>query len=623
MRPTEPLDRLLAWTRQLLRPGGTGAPGERVRALPWDEAPPANPARIARAFHETGIPVLGHVVPPGDRCRFDRDPATGERWSNTDPMGDVNGQGLDPRTIWELGRLQHLALLAAACPEDPTPLHDARAFRRHHPVGHGLPWASTLEVALRLVALAQIISARPVPDLRLAVAEHAQWLLRWPSVGSSARNHRVAELAALAVAAWMLPDAVDQPQWSEEAAQLPSALDEQVHPDGVGVEQSTHYLAFVLEWGLVARSVGIEGLDEPMRRAVRFLTRLVAPSGAAVRIGDDDDGRVITCHLGPERTYVTSVVGAASLVLGEVPPEGWQPDRRSGLLAPEPPSGRLTPTSGWFPNGGLLVLRAPGRVVVMDHGPLGEPDLAAHGHADALGLWIELDDGPVLVGRGTGTYNGNPALRRFHRSSVAQPTVVIDGLSQSQPHEHPFLWRTRAHCRVHEMDLADGMLVASHDGYAERLGIVHRRRIEHTASELVIEDALLGRGTHHVAIQFPLAPGLRVVATEHELTVRNAARALLEVRPDPRCSVRIRRRGRQALHGAAQPVLRHVGARANPGPRAPQPAADRAVHGHPFLPGRQPRDQSIISARRTPQCPPTSLDACSSVEAAPPSRDAR
>lgn len=534
MRPTEPLERAWSLARRALSPRGTGAAGDRVQPLPWGTAPVANPERIVRAVHETGIRVPGGCVAPRDRCDFDRDARTGERWS-----GPALSESHDARSVWELGRLQHLALLAAADPHDPTPRDDARELRRRHPVGQGLPWASTLEVALRLVSLAQIVARWPVPDLRHAIAEHAQWLMRWPSLGSSARNHRIAELGALAVAAWVLPDAADRDRWRRESEGLPAVLHHQLHRDGVGIEQSTHYLAFVLEWCMVARSVGIEGLDAGMISGVRFLSRLVDPSGASIRIGDDDDGRVVACTVEPEPHYVTSVTGAAAALLGEPPPRGWRPDRRAGLLSAELPERRLDPGSTWFPVGGLTVLRDHGRVVAMDHGPLGEPDLGAHGHADALAVWVHLDSGPVVVSRGTGLYQGDTATRRFHRGSSAQPTVVVDGLPQSQPHEHPFLWRSRARASVHELDLDDGIVAASHDGYVERLGVIHRRRIRNRTDALIVEDALLGTGTHHITIQLPLAPELSVALERGRWTVRDGARALLVVEPDPRCSVRI------------------------------------------------------------------------------------
>ncbi len=544
MQPAEPLERLWAAARRASSAPDAGDPGAQLQPLPWAKAPPADPEGVRDMVHRTGIPALGTVVPPDRRRAWAEDPATGMAW----PPGpgeslELLGQPLDPRVAWELGRLQHLVLLAASDPDDPTPLEDVRHFRQAHPMGWGLPWASTLEVALRLVSLVQIGAAWPQPDVLLAVAEHAQWLARWPSVGSSARNHRVAELAALAVAAWALPDARDRPRWQAEAARLRDVLHDQVHRDGVGIEQSTHYLAFVLEWALVARSVGIQELDGPMVSAVRCLSTLIDATGRSVRLGDSDDGCVVPVCPGPEPDYVTSVVGAAASALGVPAPGAWAPDRRTKLLASAPASERVDPGSASFPEGGLTVFRDQGRLVVFDHGPLGEPGLSAHGHADALGVWVHAPSGPVIVGRGTGRYNADPSARRFHRSSLAHPTVVVDGLSQSEPHAHPFLWRARARTVLHELDLGRGHVVASHAGYRRRLGIDHRRHVDFRGTQVVLEDALIGRSVHHVAISLPLAPDCGVRHEGRHVEVLREDAPVLEIHPDPRCDVRVVRGG--------------------------------------------------------------------------------
>ncbi|MEZ4238083.1 MAG: heparinase II/III family protein [Myxococcota bacterium] len=355
---------------------------------------------------------------------------------------DLFGQGRDPRDAWEETRLHDLA--AAALAGDPRAAAAAAAFLRENPVGVGIAWAVPLEAAVRLVSLV-LIGAATGADLRDAVAAHAAWIARHPSRGSSANNHRVAELGALALAGW----ALGGDAWRQQARrELPAVLEAQVHPDGVGVEQSPSYLAFDLEWALLARLCGVCGLDPALDRGARWLCALLDPGGHAPRIGDDDGGRVIA--LGPEPRYVRSVAGAVRSALGQAPPPGWAPDPRAALLVgPLAPRAPEVPRSASFPDGGQTVLRTARALVVVDHGPLGGCTLAAHGHADAASAWLHLDGAPLVVDRGTFRYHppedaGGARARRFDRSAGAHPTVLVDGVDPSVAHAHPFLWRHRA-----------------------------------------------------------------------------------------------------------------------------------------------------------------------------------
>lgn len=454
-----------------------------------------------------------------------RVPAPPDPWPKT-PSADLSPLvgPHDPRDTWEWTRLQHLALRA----DDPRARTDALAWLARNPPGRGIGWATAMEVALRLVSLVRIATRQPDPAFREAVHTHAAWIVRHPSRGTSANNHRVAELGALALASRVLDRPFSGP------GELPLVLDAQVHPDGVGVEQSPSYLAFDLEWALLARRAGVAGLDPTIDRAARFLWTLCAPGGGPPPLGDDDGGRVIATTGAPEPHYVRSVTGAARATLGASVPEGWTPDGRARALGVGP-APAAAPPSTCFALGGLTVLRRGALHVVFDHGPLGGCTLAAHGHADALSVQFHVDGQPVVVGRGTGRYNADPDGRRFHRGTGAHPTVVIDGRDQSRPHDHPFLWRTRARTVLEDVDLVAGRVTARCDGTADR-GVVHRRTVEVADGRLTVTDRLEGRGRHHVAVGFPLAPGLEV---GDDRSVRLGAVRLARWVGDPALALRV------------------------------------------------------------------------------------
>ncbi|MEQ1503939.1 MAG: heparinase II/III-family protein [Myxococcota bacterium] len=465
----------------------------RAPAVPDGPAPrwPGFPAR----------PLGAGFVPPllDDQTVVQREP-------EVDPT--------DLRSRWDLTRLQHQAGRGDAA--------GALRWCTDHPPGsHG--WEVPIEVAIRLASLLALADRAPThrAAFRATIAAHAAWIARHPSRGTSANNHRVAELGALALAAHALPDLPAARRWRAEAEELTDVLAAQLHPDGVGVEQSPTYLGFDLEWALLARRCGIDGLDEPIGRGARWLAALVDDTGQVPAIGDDDGGHVVPEPVGPR--WLHSVLGAARTALGQPPPPGWVPDRRAAWLGVGPaetsaagaPARSLGAGFASFPFGGYTVLGSASKRVVVDHGPLGGCWHAAHGHADALAVYVHDAEGPWIVGRGTGRYHG-PG-RRFHRGTAAHPTVVIDGRDQSTPNAAPFLWDTRAVATLEHA--SPDRVVARVEGAPH--GVVHRRTVTVDGDGVHLVDTLIGAGRHHVAVVLPVAPGRTATITA-----------------DPRCTVR-------------------------------------------------------------------------------------
>jgi hypothetical protein len=136
----------------------------------------------------------------------------------------------------------------------------------------------------------------------------------------------------------------------------------------------------------------------------------------------------------------------------------------------------------------------------------------AHGHADALSVLFRTGGQDVLVDTGTFTYSGSPDCRKYFRGTSAHNTVVVDGLDQAVQ-ETAFQWSSPFNSRlVFHAERADGetVLIAMHDGYLGRTGVVHWRGILYRSPGLwVIVDQLTGSGTHEVELNWHL--GLKPV----------------------------------------------------------------------------------------------------------------
>jgi exopolysaccharide biosynthesis WecB/TagA/CpsF family protein len=488
-------------------PADSGTTPQLPRSAPafarLARVPPAEvPYRLGQLARRAADLWTARAPPPsGDTDTWHRDPATGARWPEQAAARIAVVGGADPRPLWERARLQDEALSLVRDPADDRALRRVRSFLRGCPPGWGVHWTSAMEAAHRLVSLVWIAEVVPEADLEDAIRTHAEWIMRHPSRHGSANNHRVAELAALAVAGARTGG--DPAWWTAAQQELPQVLAAQLHPDGGGVEQSVAYLGQVLDWASLACGAGVRGLGPPLARGTRFLAALTDAGGHLPVLGDDDGGRLLATH-----------------------------DRA------EPPADGVTT----FPDTGLTVLRDGHRLVVFDHGPLGS-GLGAHGHADALSCWIHAGGCPVVVARGTGMYQGDPAQRAFGRGTGSHPTVVVAGADQSVAHEHPFLWRTRANAWCEGVDPGSKTASAAHDGYVGRHGVVHRRTVTMAPGRVTVADRLDGPARHHAAVIWPLAPDLDVEAGGSVLTVSRAGVPVVRVVPPEDFTIRVLRGG--------------------------------------------------------------------------------
>jgi hypothetical protein len=363
---------------------------------------------------------------------------------------------------------------------------------------------------------------------------HHDWLRRFPSRYSSANNHLVAEALGLLVAETFVPDLGDGLQ---ARATLEREALKQILPDGVGAEQSPTYAAFTVELlligDLILRASGRPPLGAPVHARLAAFSSWIAwmadGEGAVPRIGDDDEGRVLS--LGPEPHYSAAVAQAAA---GPVwPPCAKTPTLRDAFwpprAAPPAPEGVRV-----FAEGGYTAVRErrAGRALrlTFDHGPLGYLSIAAHGHADANAIWLSLDDEPIFVDAGTYLYHSGGAWRDAFRGTRAHNTLCLGGEDQS-PIWGPFNWGPPAHARLLAAQAGpDWRLAAVHDGYLKRFGVLHQREISATPSGFALVDRLIGRPCEASAeCGFQLALDLSASGAALDWTIRRAGRRVLAV----------------------------------------------------------------------------------------------
>jgi hypothetical protein len=525
-------------------------PGLREAILSADEPIRRAIAQAADDVVAGRFEALGRTWPeaavrgfPPSLWRYD--PVTGGAWPGAEAYAhDIDfrhdGSRGDVKYVWEINRLQQLMPLAAhvALTGDAGALAATErlidSWYDANPPYRGVAWASGIEVALRAISLifaATLVGSRLSDASRHKVGRilsaSAFWLERFPSLHSSANNHRIAELSGLYLIGLARGD-----EPGPARAELIAETLKQILPDGAGAEQTPTYAAFSAEMALLcafgARHAGCPfpaEFDARLGRFAEFITWLGRPAPA---IGDDDEGRVLTL-VRHDPDYAGSVAAGIGGYLG-VPGAGTRDFRTLVFGAPAGPAPRPAGLRT-FADGGLSVWygQLGGREarLTFDHGPLGYLSIAAHGHADALSLTLSLDGEPVLVDPGTWLYGSGGEWRSWFRSTPAHNTLNLAGASQSIM-SGPFNWSGKAVARL--VESSDGPLLrAIHDGYQRRFDRLVQRTLAIDSSGIAMRDQLLGGPPHPAELVFQLAPGLTVTRNGGSLTVSRDRTALIRL----------------------------------------------------------------------------------------------
>ena len=446
------------------------------------------------------------------------------------------------KQVWEISRLQHLTLLATAwflTGDDKYASRVAdqlRSWWQENPFLSGVHWTSGIELGVRLISLAwirRLLDDWPgVSDLferdALALRQiqwHQQYLDAFPSRGSSANNHVIAEAAGQLVASCAFPWFPQSEQWRRKSAQvLERELIRNTFPSGIGRELASDYQCFIAELGfLAAVETGIRGY--PLSVVTWERLGAMADSAAALldkrlrppRQGDSDEGRALLLDA-PVSNRWPSLLALADALIGRV---DWWPkppaDAESSIVAAlagarRSIEGRPVRRPSRFSDAGTTLLRTTGENEIWcrcDGGPHGYLSIAAHAHADALSVEVRYAGVDILADPGTYCYHGERKWRSYFRSTIAHNTLEVDGRSQSSE-GGPFLWVRHARAREIEV-LDDGDIArwtAEHDGYASfDPPAVHRRSVllDRASRSIDIIDEIDG-GSHDVRLAFHLGP---------------------------------------------------------------------------------------------------------------------
>jgi hypothetical protein len=529
---------------------GLGVPDAEAARLMLEASCPgaiAATVREARSICEGRLRFFGRAWQYGPAWDWHRDPRGEDRW----PLrhwSRIDTRKGGAKYVWEPNRHQHLIALSKAWywtgdPDFAAELErQLRCWLRQNPPYHGVNWTSGIELAVRIVSWcwalafageAPQLSEQTKSQLLTAIALQAEHISGHLSAYSSANNHLVAEAAALAIVGTLLHDLPRAQDWRRTGLHILTAeLARQVHPDGVGAEQAIHYHAEVLEWYLLVasmeRRLGGVAHHSWRNRLVQmavFLERVADSCNNAPAFGDSDAAQIAPLVEAPYDYHQSLRVVAALLLDDHRMLRGDEPtDERAFWLCGSPgtpgaaPRRDEQPPLAVFPAGGWVIHRGTGRDgadhhLVFNAGALGYGSLAAHGHADALSLWLSVRGVPLLIDPGTGIYHEDDRMRRYFRSTHAHNTIVVDDLDQSVQ-AGPTIWHDHAWVTLRPGSLPPDVLAqARHHGYRRlRDPVTHERTVRWCEpGAYAVLDRLLGAGSHRVCQHWHALPGTVVL----------------------------------------------------------------------------------------------------------------
>ncbi|MCO6486797.1 MAG: alginate lyase family protein [Phaeodactylibacter sp.] len=466
--------------------------------------------------------------------------------TRTEQHGIVKG-------TWEVNRLQfltHICLQYRYSGEQQYLqqfMDIVRSWKEANPYLQGVNWYSNIEVNLRIItwflcweilnatercqtdqAFKQFTDELWLPLIYL----HGQHADKHPSKFSSSNNHLIAEASGLFIAGayWDFPKSG---KWVRKARRiLEREIQLQHSPNGINREEASEYIQFITDFFLIAYIVGQRtghpfsgAYRQMMQKIFDYIYHLMGQSGRVPYYGDDDDGHTFVLAHGEAENNFRSLLATGAFLFQDP-----QLKAKAGafglkneiLFGPEGkaaydnlPEREARPESRLYPEEGHFLIKngRQGRETYLhiDTAPLGYLSIAAHGHADALSFFLDIDGLPYIADVGTYTYHSEPEWRAYFKGTLAHNTIRVDEQDQAA-NAGPCLWvdHYQPVLAAFDDDEEKTVVKGSHSGYA-RLGVTHTREYEYRKGDdiIIIRDYLEADGRHVYEIPFHLHPEIR------------------------------------------------------------------------------------------------------------------
>ena len=462
----------------------------------------------------------------------------------------------DVKLPWELARCQHWPTLAQAWlltgdGRFAEEIFAERAdFDEANPVGYGIHWTCTMDVAIRAAnwALAlEMVRTYPASEDAWIMAyrslfEHGQFIRsNLEDKYEVTSNHFLSNVVGLFYLAQVFQESKEANKWEEFSRNaIEREMQVQVLPDGADFESSVPYHRLVAELFLGVVKVSDQSgrpfsgqLRTRLQEMVEFLLGVLRPDGLMPQMGDADDGRlhILTDYGTWKPQDARHLLASASHVLGiaewyhysgvkgQWEAFWWSGGADLDGFRADP----IPPLERHFSDAGIAIHRSPQAYLAITNGIVGTKGFGNHKHNDLLSFEYHPDGMPLIVDPGSYVYTSDPAARNVFRSTAYHNTLMIDGIEQNETNpEWIFRLFEKASPETLEYRTTGEAFIyrGRHIGYTRlEYPVVHERSFELARGKgtLSITDRLEGSGTHKLSWHFHLAPAVEVTLEAGEI----------------------------------------------------------------------------------------------------------
>lgn len=459
--------------------------------------------------------------------------------------------GLSAKNVWEINRLQFLPQIAInyRITGDHSILDQfimlSNSWIDSNPYLLGINWYSNIEINIRLINWFFCWEILRVEELILAnkeferfvnekwipvIYQHCLYSYRNPSKYSSSNNHLISEYAGLFIASskWKFKES---DKWLNYARK---GLEREIirqHSNGINREEAAEYIQFITDFFLISWVVGersgnpfSKSFQKTLKEIMDYIFDLTDIKGNFPQYGDEDDGKVVCFSNEPYFNNFKSLLSSASILFHDHKYQqksaGYDlknrilfDDKGAVLFENLNESVNSSDSAFYLEEGHFIFKKQQARKEIYCHfdaAPLGFLSIAAHGHADALSLIMNINGIQVFIDSGTYNYHVAKEWRSYFVSTMAHNTICIDNQNQARQ-VGDTMWLDHYKCEVLSvMQTEEFELVkASHNGYKN---IKHIREVcfNRKSDTFIIEDELeINDGEEHeCTILFHLHPDM-------------------------------------------------------------------------------------------------------------------
>ena len=470
--------------------------------------------------------------------QWHKDPVTTYAWPliyyknvrKLTPQGSVIKNN-DIKYPWELSCSHFLVTLAQAFLLTKDKRYADAFFMflddwvKANPIGRGVNWCCTLDVALRsvnwIVAASIFHAADTSFDIRFAeyvkhLYAHMLFINDNLEYGFVRENHYLADIVGLKMTAQCFPkDIQAKCIYRNAAKKLKEEITYQVCKDGVDHEASSCYHGFVFELFMVALATDTPLRDSLSRKQKCRLQRMLHFTEELCRfqcypvVGDNDGERVL--DLNGNGTFRCEVVDFGKQVLG-VADKGQYNEYSMVIDGNVKPENRLSKACllKEFKEGGYVLVDNGVVRFLLHCGSIGRKGKGGHGHNDQTSFVMDIRKEAFIIDPGSMVYERDLQLRHDFRSTAMHNCVMAGDMEQNHISiNRPFKMDndTKAYYTSNVKN-DEVNITARHKGYERKCHCACTRGFHVTTDKVVVKDQVAGEYIGKLSCLYTFSPDI-------------------------------------------------------------------------------------------------------------------